>query len=360
MTRTYPDFCQYHTRFYTNVKVTYSWGSLTSSIVYEYDYKNGLKPVVHQRASSHYQYSADGLQRRFSSNGTTWGAWSSTSEVSYTILDDGDFDVSGLRRFFDRNLGILFPSHGEAGNLARIAADDARYYDVNTLEYIRDLPMFLKELPQLSKTLRRPSPRSVAKLYLSYKYGSRLTAADSEEILDGISYEFKTLAESRLYDKARAMSVRNGDLSSLGYSATPCSCRRNLSIYYNKRDDLTTKIVTSLQSMRLTPSLRTTWELIPFSFCLDWFYDVSSRLESIDANDIWLWRAILECVHTEKYEVPNFDISNYSAKYSGDVSYKKYRRHVHHSLPENPTYVDSVSSFSNYAEATALIFSRRR
>jgi hypothetical protein len=252
----------------------------------------------------------------------------------------------------------------EYPDLVKEAVKDVQYVDINTAMYLRDLPALFGELKEAVKLIRtlKPLPKSIGKLsksaikslsskksilsigrkgitkslkplgkqmftaaaagsslYLSAKYGTRLTVADTKELYkayrrfvspDGI-LDVKSLAGTlqrirEAYEKAfcsfssvvRAKSkvgkmkidvskfVDPLEVSDVEYQTT-VSIR-----YHNRRQDAQ-PVLNVLRQMDLYPTATNIWDAIPYSFVVDWFIPVEELLEQVDVWEQLSWLDII-------------------------------------------------------------------
>jgi hypothetical protein len=252
----------------------------------------------------------------------------------------------------------------EYPDLVKEAVKDVQYVDINTAMYLRDLPALFGELKEAVKLIRtlKPLPKSIGKLsksaikslsskksilsigrkgitkslkplgkqmftaaaagsslYLSAKYGTRLTVADTKELYkayrrfvspDGV-LDVKSLAGTlqrirEAYEKAfcsfssvvRAKSkvgkmkidvskfVDPLEVSDVEYQTT-VSIR-----YHNRRQDAQ-PVLNVLRQMDLYPTATNIWDAIPYSFVVDWFIPVEELLEQVDVWEQLSWLDII-------------------------------------------------------------------
>jgi hypothetical protein len=100
------------------------------------------------------------------------------------------------------------------------------------------------------------------------------------------------------------------------------------------------------------PTLENAWDLIPFSFVVDWFGNVSEILDSVDANFYASTLAVREVLSTTRLEI---DISGFLNGNSGKIIL--YQRVLDKRLPyvKPQQWTPSSPSFINLIDGTSLI-----
>lgn len=135
----------------------------------------------------------------------------------------------------------------------------------------------------------------------------------------------------------------------------------NYKVYYEPSDSRILSAYQSLAKWDLFPTLGNTWDLIPFSFVLDWFLDVGTLLEAVDAAN---FAASLNCVgslatqkdiitYSEALEFSNFQIQNLVLT----VYNRQYARQLH--LPK-PSLDFSSSYKNNIPQLLAILIQKKK
>jgi hypothetical protein len=218
------------------------------------------------------------------------------SEESYlqagTLVDEVNLDYSDtemLERIFYYRLDSLFNNMLEGfesrfhGNYAYVCADAC-----NTIMYPHhNVVMNTMEILNLKKSVgdmyqdftqlfvnqpRSKRVRSIAAAYLGTKYGPRLTVKEAVDILEH---------DHSLVKKGTATGTRNCDWNYYSFDFTS---EDRVSFTYEFGSYLTFQ--NTLNSWGLSPiSLEDIWDAVPYSFVVDWFYDVSDHLENSRRQD---------------------------------------------------------------------------
>lgn len=106
----------------------------------------------------------------------------------------------------------------------------------------------------------------------------------------------------------------------------------------------------------LWPTLGNSWDLIPFSFVVDWFVDVESILERIDRQNLMLMHTVLSVIQTEK-RIYMFDDIGIDGLWVDNFRAVAYSRQISRSLPTSPFRVDRGHLASiNIIDGISLLF----
>jgi hypothetical protein len=104
--------------------------------------------------------------------------------------------------------------------------------------------------------------------------------------------------------------------------------------------DVVLPIFLSLDEMGLLPNLSRVWDCLPFSFFVDWFFNVSSKLEVIDNTARLCMYNIYAATLSTKilYEFSEEDCESYNFSCDDETGYSYYCRYTLKNLqPFTPT-----------------------
>lgn len=249
---------------------------------------------------------------------------------------------------------VVFPDMGKVnwGELAADAYDSVPFFKSNGIAYAKDISCLQKDafstlslLTSLSK--KGQLAKKAANLFLSFYYGWRLAAKDTEELVS--AYRKRASLTS---NRSKCTSQRTWVTRNAKYVATlQCYYKR-----YAKASGLDQFILDN--DLTLTPE--NLWDLVPFSFVVDWFTGIGDILE--DASNYYNLTQKHEVVCTGRSIKATKTVSAgyLSSRYSGTVTLSYYRRGYTRG-PISPTFhfSNSVNPLDHAVEGTALIVSRR-
>lgn len=242
------------------------------------------------------------------------------------------------------------------GDLSRRCANDASILDMNNIENLVEIAQFSEGFKAFRDLLRKKvSAESLAELYLSYKYGARLTASDLEAIYRSLPTMLARSARTVRFSRAR----ETVQCSSLVGKAT---IQYNYKVYYNPVDTGLTSLVNEAWNVGLFPSLQNAWDLIPLSFAVDWFTKIGDRLTQYDAATKWATLNVVSSLLSEKLVVsgiPSWVLYPGRTTLFGDITLIQYNRYTLDYVIPPVYHSDTPLDFKNYPEAVALLVARR-
>lgn len=250
------------------------------------------------------------------------------------------------------------------GEIADRAIQDAQALNINSIAYARDIVSLKHQIASILKMLKGGvSPKKLADIWLSFRYGLRLTFRDSGELGKAIGRAV-VREYDRKWSKCRATdtsvsTIRKGRLSGLSLED-----KYNLTVYYNPCDDKFLSVIRRLMDWDAMLSLQNVWDLIPLSFVVDWFVDVSNMLEGIDTNTYLNTLRILGVIKTRKSMIksipPECLALPRGIAWSGCLHLSIYNRKLESTL-DLPLYRSTrPEGFSNWADLAAILTQRIR
>lgn len=240
------------------------------------------------------------------------------------------------------------------GDLCQAAIERARTVDVNTLSFMAELRDLKSIFPKFGSW---KDPKMWANLYLCYKYGARLTYADIKELLTGIHAAFTKSRDLGAYSAVRSSKLFTGTYKSLPYTD-----QYRYKISYRPYPNDVMNVVRALDSWGLYPTLTRDWDLIPFSFVVDWVANISSLLERLDARMMADYYDVVAVTRSRKisFTLPVTDlVPNWPGV--GTITLSRYTRDTTPILDLPKVRFDGdVDGFSNWAELTSLVIARHK
>lgn len=248
-----------------------------------------------------------------------------------SVLDDLSMEVVQQARVIDSNLYTLIP---ELVNLPKASVDAA------TL---------------LASTATNPSLRKLASLELSSKYGIQLTVKDVMSIHERWSKLHKDPSNLKT---ARSIHRRSDQVSVPGGGTANLSKYTAVKVWYRSMAKSPFhNAVWSMFNHGVYPSVENSWDMVPYSFCLDWFIDVSRTCRQLDSGVLATLLPVELVLYGFKTigEVSVRSIPDLSWYVSGTMSFSEYRRRSGHLYNPQPTLQAASSPFNNYVEAGAIV-----
>lgn len=244
------------------------------------------------------------------------------------------------------------------GELALNAAQFARSLDMNSIEFLKDIPEMIPSIRAVIDIVRKkPSLKNISTAYLAWKYGVSMSYHDM----------------GTLVDAARSIRMRTdyGQFVRSRTSVEDCKFRLNsqnffahvdltLKVWYDPYDEGLLGAFSSLDSWGLLPTRKRVWEVVPFSFIVDWFIDISDALDRIDHRTTSKLLRVFDVILGRQIISPSLGSKHLGfTQDSAMWSFKYYTRRRRKTIPSPPYRINRPDSgFHNWVEATALILSR--
>lgn len=196
-----------------------------------------------------------------------------------------------------------------------------RLLHINSIAYLRDSVELRRSLSVFRQLKKHPlSKKTWANLWLTYRYGLRLYALDTISIAKAIKKEVSHAGDR--FQSARA--VRTDTIPALFGNSIERTCR--VKVYADKYSIGEMGLYEAIRSLDFVPSLANSWDLIPYSFVIDWFLPIGNILSRFDAI------ADVDTLHTRSCvaSVKHVKQDHISGLFrcSGDVKHTCYQRKV--------------------------------
>jgi len=278
------------------------------------------------------------------------------------FLDDVGFSMSSVKSWINslvdpylfQNLPSL--NYTSWGDLVHEATGNLDANSANMIAFFRDLKDIKTLIPKL-KELGKISTH--ASNYLAVEYGVLPTISDLKAIWD--SFSPKKFYDRSGYRRVSAYEIVV-DSSTLLSQPVQVTHTRRVHVAVNDRDTGLDALSEKLRSMGTFPSLTNLWDLVPYSFVLDWFIDVGSVLERIDTHHRLINLDIPYVIKSDKIEVilnsidPNLGagLDLVVSRYSRDVTTDVPQPRIFGEISKLPTAQD------HWVEGSALIIQRTK
>lgn len=278
--------------------------------------------------------------------------WSSlTKRANYYVSFSATappIDVALVKEFYTTSehewltaLDLFSQQSVKFGELHYQALSKIDLLDINGLAYLSDLRKVISGIRDVLSTLRGDiSPKALSDLYLSYKYGLRLTAKDTAEIAQSVK------------------SVRKSGVSATAnLSIDGTEIEVTTTIRYKPLDTVFEDIYNFLRRWDLLISAENVWDLIPFSFVVDWLYDVGEITERLDILDL-VSHVNIDAVYDSYIANVQSPASRFMDGITGIISMRRYYRKCHLDASFPLIVTNEPSLTSHWLEGLALIIQK--
>lgn len=307
------------------------------------------------------------------------------SNIACTSIATSYLSPSVWSQFLGSNLDFMLPSN-EWEQLGYDAINSADYTDMNLVALagdISELPNFVKTLVEDGIKLAKDSAkilkeRDRAKLanyaneasgfYLENIYGLNLTIPDTQAFFGIFRRAIEEAGASASFvKKLRSRTQYNVNVH--GFQL-PCTMSYQARVRL-RGNNIQERLASCMNELYKWDAFGwdNLWDLVPFSFVIDWFVKIGDLLADVDAWSKSRYYDLLSVVKSVKFDaVPlpaaNFvacrDINGDLVKLDGFCSLTWYRRWGEFEFPPFPTadnlqFGDPSKLWGHWKEATALI-----
>lgn len=239
----------------------------------------------------------------------------------------------------------LPPSHPIYGDLAVKALDSAKFIDAN-------LFAFLSEYQSLSTLFQGIGKDAIqgrlAEAYLGYNYGLRNQVSDYISIVQGLE---KTL---KVRERQPLIALRASHR--VNVPGTMITKEYHYKIRYRPQTSQGGALLRTLREYSLLPTFSAAWDLVPFSFVMDWFYSFQRELDRFQFRTDYLLYDIVAITKSEKttFTIADTSLADEYADLNGIV-FTNYSRSVSN-VVDLPSYFFTDGYTPNFHRHIADIF----
>lgn len=192
----------------------------------------------------------------------------------------------------------LPPSHPIYGDLAVKALDSAKFIDANLVAFLSEYQSFSSLFQGLGKDVIKGR---LSDAYLGYNYGLRNQVSDYISIVQGLEETLKVRERQPLIALRASHRVN--------VPGTTIKKEYHYKIRYRPQSSQGGALLRALREYSLLPTFSAAWDLVPFSFVVDWFYSFQRELDRFQFRTDYL---LYDIVATTKSEKTTFTIADTS------------------------------------------------
>lgn len=280
----------------------------------------------------------------------TWGFYGGYGDLVKTSADLSVQQLFSLRKMLIAELPDIEPSYDLsvlAGDATQSAADSVLAFEGNSLPLIKELLQIKDTFRDLLQLLQGDvSIDNLANLWLSARYGLRLTFSDLHELILAIKKQLETPKKFWI-----------SDCRGVAYDSSVVARAK---LYYDTFNrNAFADVMNFLMVWDLFPSLTNAWDIIPYSFVVDWFADIEGFLSAYDARTFLSTLNVFKCCYTFKHTwvIPS---TCWHGLY-GQIEVSHFIRETP-DVPWQPVphFSGSLPSAINIVDGAALIIQRRK
>lgn len=211
---------------------------------------------------------------------------------------------------------------------------------VNNCENIMQLKKWRDMVPPLKKLVQKRNIKSLAELYLWWKYSYKTSE------LDIIAY-FNWIKSW--------LNQKHDPVNSAHYSLT-YEVANNDILRYNVY--MSPYSIGVIEFLGLDINLSNTWDMLPFSFILDWFVNVGEVLHSLDTSNLRSQVSLKSLMCSRKRVVrTEYDAS---VNIVGSITRTFYSRQLQTSLPASVCSLHFNDPSKHLLDASSLVIANKR
>lgn len=267
--------------------------------------------------------------------------------------------LSWYRKFSNQSYfeNPALPVTQDIGDLVQAACENVNPNTINAIAFLKDLKDVKSLVPKLKK-LKDVSTH--ASNYLGVEYGILPTIDDLKTIWESFQtqyfYDRNGFQRASSYDEA---SVTESVVVDGVEVTTTTTVNSRVHLAISTLDTGLDALTERLRKIGIFPSLTNLWDLVPYSFVLDWFVDVGSVLERIDTRHQLSNLDIKYCLRSKKIT----SLASYASANEGlfvSMTSSSYNRTVGTSVPQPRIFKENrVTAQNHWIEGSALILARK-
>lgn len=340
-------------------KQSYSFKNTSSSTIYYWIQTFECSVDLTKVISSWYALYPHMLPSLWDPSHITYtGTLSQVSSTMYTAYTNPSFVVDSFQGVLDSSIidGLIevetTPEPVDYGVLAKEASQKVNVNNVNMIAFLKDLRHPLDMVPKLKNMSKL---KTHAGNYLAIKYGVLPTIDDLKSIV-GAFEKVKPFIDSNGF--GTYTSVRTSSETVAGLTTT---LEQRIKLAIENDDSSLLDLISRIDSAGFLPTFENLWDLIPYSFVLDWFVDVGGFLERVDSRLRLMRQRIRYVTMSRKVSTVHTIEATKALPIFGTIQKVQYQRWTTDQCPVPPLFSANTPTVSNHwLEAGALITQRAK
>lgn len=343
-------------RFYA----TESYPTGKVKVYYEFAYPKKLKPVgsptidwtkvqSYQTIKSY----TDGFEWGKKSDGTWYTATVTCNLYSANpqAIRNPQWCIDGISQLIYSLLPGYFPiKEVHYGDLAAKAAEKKVACSVNMLEFLRDVRHIKEIVPKL-RNLR--NLKGVAGEYLKLNYGILPTISDIQDIIAAF--------KKRRYgtDRYGNTVYRAGHSDLVSSEQLDFTLDQKIKLAIANEDDDFQLLLEKVDNVGLLPTFENLWDLVRYSFVIDWFVNIGDFLARVDDRLRLTRYNIQYATLSRKKTMSGYSAGSATYPFVGSIVWEDYHRWAQRSCPLPPlTLQFNPLPTSHWLDGAALLIQR--
>ena len=248
-------------------------------------------------------------------------------------------------------------------DVSQSICENAQCVDVNSLAYIKDIVELSAAVRSgnfstLTSMLNSKSAlKGASKALLSSEYGVRLTVKDTREIMKSLKKSFSNRNRYKIGRGACSFSTECKFMK----KTIKFSTEEHYKCVYDSWDRSLRGIIRNLYNADLALTLDNTWDLVPFSFVVDWFLPIGDYCNQVDAQAYLATLDIVDVLHSIRTSaLLPIELLKLYGNVSGYVEYVRYERKIESTLPPIVSHFTGIPKFKNFLELGAILITKHK
>lgn len=253
--------------------------------------------------------------------------------------------VHGMTQIKDPLVGVHF------GDLAAEATSKVNTLDINMIAFLADLRNIRDLVPKL-RNLRKL--KTLADNYLTVEYGILPTIDDLQAIW-GALQKHKSAIDRNGFKVFHAVSTDSKIEDVVSFRL-----EQRVKVAISHYGVGLGRIASYLDNVGVLPKLESIWDLIPYSFVIDWFIGIGDFLGRLDSIERAMRLGVRYATMSEKRTMSFYVNATSELPISGTIELVRYRRWVSDQCPVPPLSATNPGDFDHWIEGTALVIQRKK
>lgn len=214
------------------------------------------------------------------------------------------------------------------GELTRAGVDEIKYVNVNSIAFLKDLPEIggtLASYRDAVMAIAKRNPKDVAKklasAHLSSKYGDKLTIADTKELVEAFERVKRDLNTNSSH-----FTLHQRSAAASSNKALQCNTEYVFTLRYNRDTGGVQGALRRLADADFLPTLSNVWDMVPYSFVVDWFVDVESFFSAYDTETYYNLISVDYAIYTSRRTYTIY--ASFLPQGFSDITIVEYNRSV--------------------------------
>jgi len=350
-------------RLYSVTKTTYSVSAISGTTVTIQRYQLAVYPqAVVGRAFKHWTRETDYLIMIDAMEellGAVGGGSSQETTALATTKSPLVASLQPMKDAIDQFLVDNFNADNfphevkDFGILASEASLTLNANNVNMIAFFRDLRRPQEMIPKL---LNLRKLKTHASNFLAIKYGVLPTVTDIQDIVEAFKSRLPHL------DKYGFRTCSAGYRTSANSDGNIFELTQRIKIAVANDDSELIKLISRLESIGVFPTLENIWDLVPYSFVLDWFIDVGDFLQRADSHLRLMRFDVKYVTKSQKQHYIGKLIPSQTFPYIGTVEQVRYQRWTDGYCPVPPLFSleTPLTASDHWVESAAMLIQRRK